>query len=65
VSRVLYELQCGSSGSALKGFHESAIRAFKGTEYTISGPRDLWLSTSVKSKRQRAVATSSTATGTH
>ena len=38
-----------------------AIKAFKGTEYTISRPRDLWFSTSemldriVRSKRQRAV----------
>ncbi|MFL6446965.1 MAG: acetyltransferase [Bryobacteraceae bacterium] len=48
-----------------------AIRAFKGTEYTISRPRDLWVSTSdmfsriVGSKRQRAVATSLTARGIH
>src|SRR3954467_10377125 len=48
-----------------------AIRAFKGTEYTISRPRDLWLSTSdmfsriVGPKRQRAVATSLSARGTH
>jgi hypothetical protein len=48
-----------------------AIRAFKGKEYNISRPRDLWLSTSdmfsriVGSKRQRAVATSLTARGTH
>jgi hypothetical protein len=47
-----------------------AIRAFKGTEYTISRPRDLWLSTSdmfsriMGSKRQRAVASSATARGT-
>ncbi len=39
-----------------------AIKAFKGTEYTISRPRDLWFSTAemvgriVRSKRQRAVA---------
>lgn len=38
-----------------------AIKAFKGTEYTISRPRDLWFSTEemldriVRSKRQRAV----------
>jgi hypothetical protein len=38
-----------------------AIRAFKGTEYTISRPRDLWFSTTemvnriVRSKRQHAV----------
>ena len=41
-----------------------AIRAFKGTEYTISRPRDLWVSTSdmfsriLGSKRQRVVASS-------
>ncbi len=40
-----------------------AIRAFKGTEYTISRPRDLWVSTSemvnriVRSKREKATAT--------
>jgi hypothetical protein len=40
-----------------------AIRAFKGTEYTISRPRDLWVSTSemvsriVRSKREKAPAT--------
>lgn len=40
-----------------------AIRAFKGTEYTISQPRDLWLSTSemvsriVRFKREKGVAT--------
>ncbi len=40
-----------------------AIRAFKGTEYTISRPRDLWFSTTemlnraVRSKRQHALAT--------
>jgi hypothetical protein len=40
-----------------------AIRAFKGTEYTISRPRDLWVSTTemvsriVRSKREKAVAT--------
>jgi hypothetical protein len=39
-----------------------AIRAFKGTEYTISRPRDLWFSTTemvnriLRSKRQHAVA---------
>jgi hypothetical protein len=39
-----------------------AIRTFKGTEYTISRPRDLWFSTSemvsriVRHKRDRAVA---------
>jgi hypothetical protein len=48
-----------------------AIRAFKGTEYTISRPRDLWLSTSdmfariLGSKRQRTLATSLTVGGTH
>jgi hypothetical protein len=42
-----------------------AIRAFKGTEYTISRPRDLWLSTTemvnriVRNKRQHALATAS------
>jgi hypothetical protein len=40
-----------------------AIRTFKGTEYTISRPRDLWFSTSemvgriVRHKRERAMAT--------
>jgi len=40
-----------------------AIRTFKGTEYTISRPRDLWFSTSemvsriARRKRERAVAT--------
>jgi len=40
-----------------------AIRTFKGTEYTISRPRDLWFSTSemvnriVRHKRERALAT--------
>ena len=40
-----------------------AIRAFKGTEYTISRPRDLWVSTSemvsriVRSKREKSPAT--------
>jgi hypothetical protein len=49
-----------------------AIRAFKGTEYTISRPRDLWVSTSemfsriIRTKRQHAVATAALAgTGTH
>ncbi len=38
-----------------------AIRTFKGTEYTISRPRDLWFSTSemvsriVRHKRERAI----------
>lgn len=42
-----------------------AIRAFKGTEYTISRPRDLWFSTTemvnriVRSKRQHAVGNAS------
>ncbi len=42
-----------------------AIRAFKGTEYTISRPRDLWISTTemvnriARSKRQHASAASS------
>jgi hypothetical protein len=40
-----------------------AIRAFKGTEYTISRPRDLWVSTSemvsriVRLKREKSPAT--------
>ena len=48
-----------------------AIRALEGTEYAISRPRDLWLSTSdmfsriISSKRQRAVPVSLHATGTH
>ncbi|MFL6414319.1 MAG: acetyltransferase [Bryobacteraceae bacterium] len=49
-----------------------AIRAFKGTEYTISRPRDLWVSTSemfsriVRSKRQHSMAVAASAgTGTH
>jgi hypothetical protein len=39
-----------------------AIRVFKGTEYTISRPRDLWFSTAemvsriLRSKQQHAVA---------
>jgi hypothetical protein len=46
-----------------------AIRAFKGTEYTISRPRDLWLSTTemvnriVRNKHEHAVATASTGGG--
>lgn len=46
-----------------------AIRAFKGTEYTISRPRDLWLSTTemlsriVREKRQRSVAAASSGGG--
>jgi hypothetical protein len=41
-----------------------AIRVFKGTEYTISRPRDLWASTSemfgriLRTKHERAIATS-------
>jgi len=49
-----------------------AIRAFKGTEYTISRPRDLWVSSSEmfsrisRTKRQHAVAVAAGAgTGTH
>jgi hypothetical protein len=49
-----------------------AIRAFKGTEFTISRPRDLWVSTSemfsriTRSKRQHAIAAAASAsTGTH
>ncbi len=44
-----------------------AIKTFKGTEYTISRPRDLWFSTSemlnriVRRKRQHALATAATA----
>lgn len=47
-----------------------AIKAFKGTEYTISRPRDLWFSTSemlnrvLRSKRQHSLATAATG-GTH
>lgn len=39
-----------------------AIKAFKGTEYTISRPRDLWLSTTemmsriIRTKRQKAIS---------
>jgi hypothetical protein len=46
-----------------------AIRAFKGTEYTISRPRDLWVSTTemvnriVRSKRQHATPTPSAGGG--
>ncbi len=46
-----------------------AIRAFKGIEYTISRPRDLWFSTSemvsriVQFKRERALATSASGGG--
>jgi hypothetical protein len=41
-----------------------AIRTFKGIEYTISRPRDLWFSTSemvgriARYKKERAIATS-------
>ncbi len=49
-----------------------AIRAFKGTEYTISRPRDLWVSTSemfsriARTKRQHALAVAAgVGTGTH
>ncbi len=47
-----------------------AIRAFRGTEYTISRPRDLWFSTSemvnriVRTKRNRALA-SAVSGGSH
>jgi len=43
-----------------------AIKAFKGTEFTISRPRDLWLSTTemldraLRSKRQHAMAAAAT-----
>ncbi len=43
-----------------------AIKAFKGTEFTISRPRDLWFSTTemlnraIRSKRQHALATAAT-----
>lgn len=46
-----------------------AIRAFKGTEYTISRPRDLWFSTTemfnriTRSKRQHPVTTASAGAG--
>ena len=46
-----------------------AIKAFKGTEYTISRPRDLWFSTSemmtriVRWKHQRAVSTATAIAG--
>ena len=49
-----------------------AIKAFKGTEYTISRPRDLWVSTTemlrqiTRSKRQHALATATGfSAGTH
>ena len=48
-----------------------AIKAFKGTEYTISRPRDLWLSTTemlrqiTRSKRQHALSTAAGFGGTH
>jgi hypothetical protein len=44
-----------------------AIKPFKGVEYTISRPRDLWLSTSemlnriIRSRRQRSVASAAVA----
>ncbi len=47
-----------------------AIKAFKGTEYTISRPRDLWFSTRemvnriVRSKKERAVSATMAATET-
>ena len=43
-----------------------AIRTFKGTEYTITRPRDLWFSTVemfsriIRSKRERAISALST-----
>jgi len=46
-----------------------AIRVFKGTEYTISRPKDLWFSTTemlnriARSKRQRSVAQASLSQG--
>lgn len=46
-----------------------AIRAFKGTEYTISRPRDLWVSTTevmnriVRHKRQRALSSAAAGGG--
>ncbi|MBV9762279.1 MAG: hypothetical protein JO340_17095 [Acidobacteriaceae bacterium] len=46
-----------------------AIRAFKGTEYTISRPRDLWTSTTemldriLRNKRQRSLAAASSRGG--
>lgn len=46
-----------------------AIRAFKGTEYTISRPRDLWVSTTevmnriLRNKRQRALSSAATGAG--
>lgn len=46
-----------------------AIRAFKGTEYTISRPRDLWFSTTemfariIRNKRQHTVASASAGAG--
>ena len=49
-----------------------AIKAFKGVEFTISRPRDLWLTTSdmvnriIRSKKQHAVAgTAVSGSGTH
>lgn len=46
-----------------------AIRVFKGTEYTISRPRDLWVSTTevmnriLRNKRQRALSSAATGGG--
>lgn len=46
-----------------------AIRAFKGTEYTISRPRDLWLSTTemvsriVRFKREKSITTALAGSG--
>jgi hypothetical protein len=43
-----------------------AIRAFKGTEYTISRPRDLWFSTTemvnriIRNKRQHVLSSAAT-----
>ena len=48
-----------------------AIRTFKGTEYTISRPRDLWFSTSemvnriARHKRERATASAAVSGGGH
>jgi hypothetical protein len=46
-----------------------AIRTFKGTEFTISRPRDLWFSTSemvsriVRRKREKALMTAAGGSG--
>jgi hypothetical protein len=46
-----------------------AIRIFKGTEFTISRPRDLWFSTSdmvsriVRRKREKALLTAAGGSG--